>query len=150
MAALSTMAERSVTRSIQEIVHVENPRSPGQGRQLREFACSGVSYYGAANESALGLMHAEIGGRAVSDIEFVLAYDIDRRKVGQDLSQAIFAKPNCTAVFCADVPATGAVVKMGKVLDGVAGHMEQGPVDRAFQRCQDASAEQGPGGWWRP
>ncbi len=59
-------------------------------------------------------MHAEIGGRAVSDIEFVLAYDIDRRKVGQDLAQAIFAKPNCTAVFCADVPATGAVVKMGQ------------------------------------
>ncbi len=103
----------------------------------------GVSYYGAANQNALGLMHAEIGGRAVSDIEFVLAYDIDRRKVGQDLSQAIFAKPNCTAVFCADVPATGAVVKMGKVLDGVADHMEQGPVDRAFQRADAAEPTQG-------
>lgn len=92
----------------------------------------GVSYYGAANENALGLMHAEIGGRTVSDIEFVLAYDIDRRKVGRDVAEAIFAKPNCTAVFCADVPATGVKVAMGAVLDGVAGHMQSGPADRAF------------------
>ena len=42
---------------------------------------------------------------ASADIEFVAAFDVDARKVGQDLGEAIFAKPNCTAVFHADVPA---------------------------------------------
>jgi myo-inositol-1-phosphate synthase len=92
----------------------------------------GVSYYSTANQNGSGLMHVEIGGSAVSDIDFVLAYDIDRRKVGVDLAEAIFAKPNCTAVFCRDVPKTGVTVKMGPVLDGVAPHMDKISADRAF------------------
>ena len=95
----------------------------------------GVAYYAAANQNETGLMHSQIGGYSVSDIEFVLAYDIDRRKVGQDVATAIFAKPNCTAIFCSDVPATGAKVQMGRILDGIAGHMESGPADRAFARA---------------
>jgi len=90
----------------------------------------GVSYYKTANDSA-GLMHWDLGGYSPTDIEFVLAYDIDERKVGRDLSEAIFSKPNCTAIF-ADVPASGVVVQMGKVLDGVADHMVDMPADRSF------------------
>lgn len=98
----------------------------------------GVTYYGAANRSPNGLMHTEIGGATVADLDFVLAYDIDRRKVGQDLATAIFAKPNCTAVFAPDIAPTGVKVSMGRVLDGVANHMEDGPEDRAFAKADVA------------
>jgi myo-inositol-1-phosphate synthase len=93
----------------------------------------GVAYYDAANQTTAGLMHKQLGGYAIDDIQFVLAYDIDRRKVGLDLSKAIFAKPNCTAVFCADVPSADVKVQMGALLDGVAAHMSEGPADRGFQ-----------------
>jgi len=92
----------------------------------------GVAYYAAPGRSLNGVMHEKIGGFAVSDLDFVLAYDIDARKVGKDVSEAIFAPPNCTAVFCADVPATGAKVRMGRVLDGVAAHMTQASPNRGF------------------
>ena len=93
----------------------------------------GVAYYRAANDNMVGLMHHNIAGYEPSDIEFVLAFDIDARKVGVDLAQAIFAKPNCTAVF-AEVPASGVTVRMGAVLDGMADHMEAMPADRSFVR----------------
>jgi myo-inositol-1-phosphate synthase len=54
----------------------------------------------------------------------VAAFDIDQRKVGKDVSEAIFASPNCTTVFCKDLPKTGVVVKMGKILDGFSEHMK--------------------------
>ena len=58
--------------------------------------------------------------------------DIDRRKVGKDVSEAIFAKPNCTTVFCRDIPKMGVEVAMGKILDGVAPHMKNYPEDYTF------------------
>lgn len=82
----------------------------------------GVAYY-RKNNSAGGLIHEEIGGYGAGDVDFVMAVDVDARKVGKDVSEAIFAGPNCTAVFEADVPPSGAKVMMGKVLDGVADHM---------------------------
>jgi myo-inositol-1-phosphate synthase len=86
----------------------------------------GVHYYGDRSEdAAIGLMHWEIGGHTPADIEVVAAYDIDRRKVGRDLGKALFAPPNCTTVFCSDVPELGVTVKMGPVLDGFAEHMKQ-------------------------
>lgn len=85
----------------------------------------GIHYYRNKNpESAIGLMHWEIGGFSPSDIEVVAAFDIDKRKVGTDVSKAIFARPNCTAVFCKDIPMSGVKVSMGKVLDGISEHME--------------------------
>jgi myo-inositol-1-phosphate synthase len=104
----------------------------------------GVAHYAAANETGQGVMHHMIAGYAVSDIEFVLAYDIDERKVGKDVAEAIFEKPNCTAVFCKDVPATGVKVRMGQVLDGVAAHMDAAPADRSFRRAKapEATKEQ--------
>jgi len=82
----------------------------------------GVAYY-RQNNSSQGLIHDKIGGYGAGDVQFVLGVDVDARKVGKDISEAIFAQPNNTAVFQQDVPATGAKVIMGHVLDGVAAHM---------------------------
>lgn len=84
----------------------------------------GIEYYKSKNsDDAIGLMHWEIGGYKPSDIEVVAAFDIDKRKVGKDVADAIFELPNCTTVFCENIPKTGTIVKMGKVLDGMADHM---------------------------
>jgi myo-inositol-1-phosphate synthase len=84
----------------------------------------GIEYYRNRNSSeAIGLMHWDIGGYSPSDIEVVAAFDIDRRKVGKDLGEAIFARPNCTKIFCPDMPETGVIVKMGSILDGYSDHM---------------------------
>jgi myo-inositol-1-phosphate synthase len=66
-----------------------------------------------------GLMHNVIGGYKLSDIQVVAAFDIDKRKVGKDVSEAIVSPPNCTVKF-SDVPKTGVKVKKGPVLDGLA------------------------------
>ena len=85
----------------------------------------GIEYYKNKNEKdAIGLMHWEIGGYVPGDIEVVAAFDIDKRKVGKDVSEAIFELPNCTIVFCKDVPKAGVTVKMGKILDGFSDHMK--------------------------
>ncbi len=70
-------------------------------------------------------MHQEVGGYHPWDIEVVAAFDVDKRKVGRDVSEAIFAAPNCTTVFQEDMPRTGVTVGMGPVLDGVADHMKE-------------------------
>jgi len=86
----------------------------------------GVHYYkNKSIEEAIGLMHWEIGGYQPSDIEVVAAFDIDKRKVGKDVNQAIFEKPNCTTVFCNQLPESGVIVQMGRILDGVANHMKE-------------------------
>ncbi|MCF6215994.1 MAG: inositol-3-phosphate synthase [Emcibacter sp.] len=79
-----------------------------------------------------GLMHWEVGGYRPSDIEVVAAFDVDKRKVGKDVNEAIFEKPNCTAVFHGDLPKSGTIVKMGNVLDGVSDHMANYDDDRTF------------------
>jgi myo-inositol-1-phosphate synthase len=85
----------------------------------------GIEYYrGKDSTDAIGLMHWEIGGFRPSDIEVVAAFDIDRRKVGKDVNEAIFALPNNTTVFCEDMPRSGVTVRMGKVLDGFSDHMK--------------------------
>jgi myo-inositol-1-phosphate synthase len=85
----------------------------------------GIAWYRRRNSSdATGLLHWDIGGYRPGDIEVVSAFDIDRRKVGRDVSDAIFAAPNCTKVFCPKVAKTGAKVRMGRILDGVANHMK--------------------------
>ena len=80
----------------------------------------GVSYYSKAKneDQALGLRHLSLGGYRPKDIKFACAFDIDARKVDEDLSKAIFAKPNNTLRF-ADVPKLGVQVLKGPVLDGV-------------------------------
>jgi len=95
----------------------------------------GMAYYkkiGKDDEAVPGLMHNVVGDYAIGDIKIVAAFDVDKRKVGKDIAQAIFALPNCTKVFCKNVPDTGVKVQMGPVLDGVAKHMKDYPVDQTF------------------
>ena len=73
-----------------------------------------------------------MGGYRPKDLRVVAAWDVDARKVGADVADAIFAKPHCTARFAHAVPATGTMVEMGPVFDGVASHMEEWPEDRRF------------------
>ncbi len=84
----------------------------------------GIHFYKGKNlEDAIGLMHGEIGGFRPDHIEVVAGFDIDKRKVGQDVHEAIFSNPNCTTVFQPDIPPAGVKVRMGKLLDGVSEHM---------------------------
>lgn len=85
----------------------------------------GINYYRDKKPGqTIGLMHWEIGSYNPSDIEIVLAFDIDKRKVNKDVNEAIFERPNCTTVFFKDVPKSGVIVKMGKILDGFPDHMK--------------------------
>lgn len=79
-----------------------------------------------------GLMHGILGGYKISDIKPVAVFDIDKRKVNKDLSEAIFALPNCTKIFCKNIPNLGVKVQMGPVLDGVASHMKDYPEAQTF------------------
>ncbi|SEM81768.1 myo-inositol-1-phosphate synthase [Sphingomonas gellani] len=98
----------------------------------------GLEYYREGTNDTVGLMHLEMGGYRPSDIKVVAAWDVDSRKVGKDVSEAIFAKPNCTAVFAPGVQPTGTIVRMGAVLDGVADHMDEYPDERTFLVANDA------------
>jgi myo-inositol-1-phosphate synthase len=97
----------------------------------------GLAHYGQGANDLTGLMHHELGGYRPSDIRVVAAWDVDARKVGHDVAHAIFAKPNNTAVFAPDVAPTGAVVRMGRRLDGVAEHMADHAADRSFVVAND-------------
>ena len=92
----------------------------------------GVEYYRNREGAALkGLMRHAIGGYRCGDIEFVAAFDVDHRKVGRSLEEAIFAKPNCTRIFQSALPVSNVIVQAGPVLDGIADHMAEYPDDCA-------------------
>ena len=78
----------------------------------------------SADEFVPGLMHVNLGGYHVRDIEFVAAFDVEDRKVGHDLSEAIFAEPNNTVRF-ADVPRLGVTVSRGRTLDGIGQYLSE-------------------------
>ena len=101
----------------------------------------GLSYYQGRNGECGGVMHDSIGGYGVTEVECALAIDTDARKVGLDLSEAIFAAPNCTKVFCPDIPKTGVRVMMGRVLDGMAPHMLAASPEAGFVRADQPEAE---------
>ncbi|WP_055557794.1 inositol-3-phosphate synthase [Streptomyces sp. NBRC 110028] len=97
----------------------------------------GVHYYAEADPATRvpGLMHVDFGGYHVRDLEFVAAFDVDAKKVGQDLSYAISRSENNTIKIC-DVPPTGVTVRRGPTLDGLGQYYreaitesEQEPVD---------------------
>lgn len=93
----------------------------------------GLHYYKQNGGTDItGLMHWDIGGYKPYDIEVVAAFDIDKRKVGKDISEAIFQEPNCTKVFCQEIPKTGKKVKMGRILDGFSDHMKEYSHKRTF------------------
>ncbi|WP_336980703.1 inositol-3-phosphate synthase [Altererythrobacter fulvus] len=100
----------------------------------------GVAYYRRTGTSS-GLIHDEVGGIRASDVHFVLGVDVDRRKIGKDIAEAIFAAPNNSLVFEQHVPPTGAKVIRGRLLDGVAAHMTQAG-DKGFMPAEGADASQ--------
>jgi len=104
----------------------------------------GVHYYRNAEENVLvpGLMHVNLGGYHVGDVEFTAAFDIDANKVGKDLSEAIFTTPNNTHKFC-DVPRLGVRVHRGMTHDGLGKYLSQiirkapGPTDDIVRILRD-------------
>ncbi|MBL4616111.1 MAG: inositol-3-phosphate synthase [Robiginitomaculum sp.] len=101
----------------------------------------GIYYYGQKNsDDAAGLMHETLDGYHPRDLHVTVAFDIDKRKVGKDVSEAIFAKPNCTKVFHEDVPNMGVTVQMGCILDGYSDHMDAYNDDRTFLPSDTAQA----------
>ncbi|MBN2462664.1 MAG: inositol-3-phosphate synthase [Dehalococcoidia bacterium] len=86
----------------------------------------GVHYYRKAKEgeSVPGLMHINLGGYHISNINFVAAFDIDKNKVGKELAEAIFTQPNNTFKFC-DVPSTGVKVTRGMTHDGLGKYLSK-------------------------
>ena len=85
----------------------------------------GIAFYrDAAGAPAAGLMHAELGGYRVGDIDVVAAFDVAGGKVGRDLADAILAGPNNTVAF-AQVAATGVEVQRGPTMDGLGKHLRE-------------------------
>ncbi|MCL5876913.1 MAG: inositol-3-phosphate synthase [Candidatus Bathyarchaeota archaeon] len=86
----------------------------------------GTQYYKDAkeSESVPGLMHVNFGGYHIRDIVFVAAFEVNKEKIGKDLSEAIWVKPNCCEKF-SDVPNLGVKVSPAPILDGVAPHMRE-------------------------
>jgi myo-inositol-1-phosphate synthase len=110
--------------------------SPRGGRKIRvaiigvgncaSSLVQGVHYYRDAKrgDDIPGIMHVDLGGYHLSDLEFVAAFDVDKNKVGKDLADAIYTKPNNTYRF-ADVPKTGVTVSRGMTLDGLGKYLSQ-------------------------
>ncbi|MCD6452105.1 MAG: inositol-3-phosphate synthase [Acidobacteria bacterium] len=97
----------------------------------------GIEYYKLKKptdeDREIGLMHYDLGGYLPEDIEVVAAFDIDKRKVGKPLTEAIYAKPNCTKTIVPEVKSfSDVIVQMGKVLDGVSPHMTEYAEERTF------------------
>ena len=86
----------------------------------------GVHYYRDANpESRVpGLMHVQFGPYHVRDVEFVAAFDVDAKKVGRDITEAIVASENNTIKIC-DVPPTGVIVQRGPTMDGLGEYYQE-------------------------
>lgn len=84
----------------------------------------GLHYYKTKEiaDEAGGLMHYDLGGYTPADIQVVVGFDVDSKKIGKDVSEAILVSPNCTYKIC-DVPFMGAPILKGPVLDGAPDHL---------------------------
>ncbi len=119
----------------------------GAGNCASSFV-QGVQYYKKAKDDEFvpGLMHVTLGGYHIRDINFVAAIDIDKNKVGKDLSEAIFTAPNNTYKFC-DVPATGVKVVRGMTHDGLGKYLGKliekapGPTANIVNILKDVKAD---------
>src|SRR5437868_2111783 len=96
----------------------------GVGNCASSFV-QGLTYYShaRANEPVPGLMHADLGGYHVSDIEISAAFDVNANKVGRDVAEAIYIEPNNTHRF-ADAKPTGVTVERGRTLDGLGRYLK--------------------------
>ena len=86
----------------------------------------GTQYYKDAKDDTTvpGLMHVNFGGYHIRDLKFVAAFEVNKNKIGKDLSEAIFTAPNCCEKF-SEVPQLGVKVSPAPILDGVAEHMRE-------------------------
>ncbi|MGH2856711.1 MAG: inositol-3-phosphate synthase, partial [Solirubrobacteraceae bacterium] len=98
----------------------------GVGNCASSFV-QGVQYYRHSDpgQQVPGLMHVDLGGYHVSDIEFSAAFDIDADKVGKDLSEAIFAGQNNTLKLGDDIPGLGVEVMRGMTHDGLGKYLSE-------------------------
>lgn len=101
----------------------------------------GIEFYRNNPSEDLGLMHKNLGGYFPSDIELVAAFDIDRRKIGRPVQEAVFSPPNCVRPIWPTLPDYGITVQMGPILDGVASHMKDFPPERTFVPADEAPVE---------
>jgi len=92
----------------------------------------GIEMYKKSPENTIGLLNYDLGGYTPGDINVVAAFDVDKRKVGKPLREAVFAKPNCTKIFYDNLPDYPVKVHMGPIMDGVSKHMADYDEDRAF------------------
>jgi myo-inositol-1-phosphate synthase len=97
----------------------------------------GLQYYSKKGRDTIGLMHYEICGYKPGNIKVVAAFDIDGRKVGKPLEEAIFSPPNCTKIIESDILPSNVKVSMGHVFDGVSPHMKDYPAERIFLVSKD-------------
>jgi myo-inositol-1-phosphate synthase len=97
----------------------------------------GCQYYSQNPDDKVGLMYESIGGYKASDIQFVIGFDVDRRKVNKPLIEALRAKPNCAMDHVKEIDNTvvaeNAMVYSGPTLDGVAPHMYDFPSEVSFR-----------------
>ncbi len=104
----------------------------GVGNCASSFV-QGRFYYNDPDADIPGLITKNFGGYRACDIHFAAALDVDERKVGRDLSEAIFAEPNCTTVFQRDIPFLNCPVDMGYVIDSIPLHNEEFPESARFE-----------------
>ncbi len=95
-------------------------------------------YRDCEDQDVSGLMHPKVGAWGPTDIQVVAAFDVDHRKVGKPVEEAIFGEPNCTMIFEPKPAVSDVEVQMAPLLDGIAPHMSEYPDERAF-RASDAT-----------
>ena len=78
----------------------------------------GIEYYKGRDLETAGLLFKDVGGYGVGHIKPVVCFDVDRRKVGKPLHEAVFAEPNCTTVFQRELPDWGVTVQMAPPRNG--------------------------------
>lgn len=93
----------------------------------------GRFYYADKDANVPGLITRNFGGYYTSDIDYVVAFDVDERKVGFDLSEAIFSPPNCTTIFQKAVPRLDCKVEMGYMIDSIPAHNAQFSERQSFR-----------------
>ncbi len=96
----------------------------------------GLDFSRRSHNDAVGLPFPILGGYEPTDIAISCAFDVDSRKVGKDLSEAIFSEPNCTEKFCPEVSLKNVNVARGKTLDGIARNMAAAPAQNAFRESE--------------
>lgn len=92
----------------------------------------GIEMYKEMSDEPIGLMHYELGGYKPGDINIVAAFDVDERKVGKKLKEALLSEPNCAQMFYDKLPDYPVEVKMGPVLDGVSEQMAEDDNEKMF------------------